>query len=56
MKVGGVSMGIYLNPSNDLFARVINSEIYVDKSRVIELTNRVLNTTREFICVSRPRR
>ncbi|MBE6844344.1 MAG: AAA family ATPase [Ruminococcus sp.] len=49
-------MGIYLNPSNDLFARVINSEIYVDKSRVIELTNRVLNTTREFICVSRPRR
>ena len=26
-------MGLYLNPGNDLFARAVNYEIYVDKSR-----------------------
>ena len=49
-------MGIYLNPSNIDFQRAINSEIYVDKSQLIEYTNKKLYTEQQFICVSRPRR
>lgn len=49
-------MGIYLNPSNIDFQRAINSEIYVDKSQLIEYTNKKLFTEQQFICVSRPRR
>ena len=49
-------MGIYLNPSNIDFQRAINSEIYVDKSQLIEYTNKTLFTEQQFICVSRPRR
>ena len=49
-------MGIYLNPSNIDFQRAINSEIYVDKSQIIEYTNKKLFTEQQFICVSRPRR
>lgn len=49
-------MGIYLNPGNDAFKESLNSEIYVDKSGLIEYTNRVLGTSRKNICVSRPRR
>ena len=49
-------MGIYLNPGNDLFFEAINSEIYIDKSLMIEITNKNLRTTGKHICVSRPRR
>ena len=49
-------MGIYLNPGNIDFQRAINSEIYVDKSLLIEYTNKKLFTEQQFICVSRPRR
>ena len=49
-------MGIYLNPSNIDFQRAINSEIYVDKSQLIEYTNKKLFKEQQFICVSRPRR
>ena len=49
-------MGIYLNPGNDLFFEAINSEIYIDKSLMIEITNKNLLTTGKHICVSRPRR
>ena len=49
-------MGIYLNPGNIDFQRAINSEIYVDKSQLIEYTNKKLFTEQQFICVSRPRR
>ena len=47
-------MGIYLNPGNDLFFEAINSEIYIDKSLMIEITNKNLRTTGKHICVSRP--
>lgn len=33
-------MGIYLNPENDEYKRAINSEIYVDKTELIAVTNR----------------
>ena len=49
-------MGRFLNPDNSAFQRILNSEIYVDKSQFISYTNRMLNTEQAFICNSRPRR
>ncbi len=49
-------MGTYFNPKSYNFQRSLNSEIYVDKSRLIAFTNRKLNTQQSYICVSRPRR
>ena len=49
-------MGIYLNPIETNFKKSLNSEIYIDKSLLIEYTNKVINTEQQFICVSRPRR
>ena len=49
-------MGVYLNPDNIGFCESINSEIYVDKTGLIEATNTLIGTKRKFICVSRPRR
>ncbi len=49
-------MGKFLNPDNSAFQRILNSEIYVDKSQLISYTNRMLNTEQAFICNSRPRR
>ena len=51
-----IRMGIYLNPSSIGFKRSLNSEIYVDKTGLIEKTNALLDTEQKFICVSRPRR
>lgn len=47
-------MGSYLNPGSKGFQESLNSEIYVDKSGLIEKTNAVINTRQKFICVSRP--
>ena len=49
-------MGSYLNPGNKGFYESINSQIYVDKTALIEKTNAALNTRQKFLCVSRPRR
>lgn len=49
-------MGIYLNPGNEKFSRAVHSEIYVDKTGLLEYTNKVMNTSQQNICVSRPRR
>lgn len=49
-------MGLYLNPGNDGFYESISSEIYVDKTSLIQYTNQVFRTKQKFICVSRPRR
>ncbi len=49
-------MGTYLNPDNVNFKRAVNSEIYVDKTMLIECINSVINTEQQFVCVSRPRR
>ena len=49
-------MGSYLNPGSKGFQESLNSEIYVDKTGLIEKTNAVLNTRQKFLCVSRPRR
>ena len=49
-------MGSYLNPGSKGFQESLNSEIYVDKTGLIEKTNAVLDTRQKFLCVSRPRR
>ena len=49
-------MGSYLNPGSGLFEMSLGSEIYVDKSRLIEQTNRCVRTQQRYMCVSRPRR
>ena len=49
-------MGRFLNPDNSAFQAAINSEIYVDKTGMIDVTNKVINTMQAFICNSRPRR
>lgn len=49
-------MGIYLNPENDSFQEAVRSEIYVDKTGLIECTNKYIDTLQKYICVSRPRR
>ena len=49
-------MGLYLNPGSDGFLESVSSEIYVDKTGLIQYTNQVFRTKQKFICVSRPRR
>ena len=49
-------MGRYLNQGNEYFQKSVNSEIYIDKTGLIEYTNRVMNTQQGYVCVSRPRR
>ncbi len=49
-------MGVYLNPGSGRFEESIASEIYVDKTKLIEYTNKILGTEQKYLCVSRPRR
>lgn len=49
-------MGTYLNPGRTMFRGSLRSQIYVDKSGLIEKTNAVINTEQKYMCVSRPRR
>ena len=49
-------MGIFLNPGNDRFRQALNSQIYVDKSELISVTNKRICSEQKYICVSRPRR
>mgnify|MGYP002544146814 CR=1 FL=1 len=56
MLTGGICMGSYLNPGNEAFAVALNSEIYVDKTEMIEFFNKVIETEQAYVCVSRPRR
>lgn len=49
-------MGIYLNPGSKAFEESLNSQIYVDKSGLINITNSLINTRQKYLCISRPRR
>ncbi|MBO4700111.1 AAA family ATPase, partial [bacterium] len=49
-------MGIYINAGNENFKEALNSEIFVDKSLVLQKFCKFMNTKQKFICVSRPRR
>ncbi len=49
-------MGTYLNPGKKSYEIAVNSEIYVDKTEMIQYLNSVVNTQQRFLSVSRPRR
>ena len=49
-------MGMFVNPGNQAFQVAVNSEIYVDKTEILEYTNKVMNTLQGYVCNSRPRR
>ena len=49
-------MGRFVNPDNSAFQVALNSDIYVDKTYMIEEINKVLDTINAYICNSRPRR
>ena len=49
-------MGIYLNPGNEVFRRITAAEIYVDKTKMISVTNKILDSADNYICISRARR
>ena len=48
-------MGTYLNPGNSGFKEKLNSD-YVDKTGLIGLINRTIETNKKLTCISRPRR
>ena len=48
-------MGVYINKGNEGFRRALNSE-YVDKTGLIAVVNKTLDTERAFTCVTRSRR
>ena len=52
---GGSSMGFYINPGNDNFKFIVNTN-YIDKTGLIALLNSTINTENMLSCVSRPRR
>ena len=49
-------MGRYLNRWNDSYQEVLNSDIYVDKSMLISITNSNLGSDNKYMCVTRMRR
>lgn len=48
----------YLNTNAPmiLFGEVRNSEIYVDKSKLIEQISKRIKTGNKYVCITRPRR
>ncbi|MDE7352970.1 MAG: AAA family ATPase [Acetatifactor sp.] len=48
-------MGTYLNPGNNGFQEILQSE-YVDKTGLITLVNKTIGTMGKLTCISRPRR
>ena len=49
-------MGVFVNPGNEAFAVALNSEIYVDKTELLEQLNLRLSTENKCIAVSHARR
>ena len=49
-------MGIYLNPGNEGFRKIVSRDIYVDKTKMIRVTNAFIDKGNSYVCVSRPRR
>ncbi|MBO5753681.1 MAG: AAA family ATPase [Proteobacteria bacterium] len=49
-------MGRFLNPGNGGFQRIIDAEVYVDKTGILGFLNKWINTDARYVCVSRARR
>ena len=53
---GSETMGRYLNPRNTVFKEKLASEIYIDKSKLIDALNNRVCRDKKFIASTRPRR
>ena len=49
-------MGIYLNPGNVNFTKMLRTGRYVDKTMMISVIDRLVDTEEQYVCMSRPRR
>ena len=49
-------MGLYLNPGNDSFTKLVRSGSYVDKTGLISYMNNCISKEKNLIASSRPRR
>lgn len=49
-------MGTYLNPGNEMFAKIVRSGRYVDKTGLLAYLNDSMRTEKHLIASSRPRR
>ena len=49
-------MGVYFNPGNGSYTKARNSQIYIDKSGLIDFLNKRLLTEANCIAVSHARR
>ena len=49
-------MGLYLNPTNRMFQKMLNSDFYVDKTEIASFMNARMDRDSRYVCVSRPRR
>ncbi|MBR1472588.1 MAG: AAA family ATPase, partial [Lachnospiraceae bacterium] len=49
-------MGTYVNPGNNSFKSDTSGEIYIDKTGLLEVLNRAVNTPGRYFAVSRARR
>ena len=49
-------MGIYFNPGNENFRRILCADIYVDKTEMIHVMNQFIDKGNNYVCISRPRR
>ena len=50
-------MSLFLNKNNNKFISYFKDDIYIDKSKLIEVTNNNIGIDRkQFMCVTRPRR
>ena len=49
-------MGVYFNPGNESFKQARNSQIFVDKTGLIEYLNKRISTEEKCIALSHARR
>ena len=49
-------MGIYLNPGKQAFEEAVNSQIFVDKTEMLQYLNSIVRTKQKYVSISRPRR
>ena len=49
-------MGNFVNRGNGSYTSARKSQIYIDKTEILNYTNSVMDTEQCHICVSRPRR
>ena len=54
MEVSG--MGLYFNSSNESFTQARNSQVFVDKTGLIEYLNKIISTEEKCIALSHARR